>query len=193
MTLGEIRFDWQGPFALAPDQQYPLVYDQPGADGPGLYLWITQVDDRPYLHYVGIASQSGSLAQRQREHMSKYLSGHYTLYDPALFRQGEKRVLFSKDHAHSFNDFLGNLRDYQQAALQLAGCMRVYLCRLDSDKPWLERIESAVIRQLREAQGEAAKMLDNLRLSRWVEEAERVRVSTKGWPDYAGKPAWLAV
>ena len=193
MPFSNLTIHWQGPFALVPGLSIPMIYDQDAADEAGLYLWITEIDGRPYLHYVGIASASGSIATRQRKHMSDYLGGIYTLYDPESFRRGEKQVLYSNDDRQSFGHFIRHIQQHHQAAMSLAGCMKVHTCRLDLDKPQLQRIESAVIRQLRETEGDAAKMLDNARLSRRVEPAQRIRVSTRGWPDYVGRPDWLEV
>lgn len=175
---------WNGPFSLVPSDGCPEIYDAKDAKTSGIYIWALPIDGTYLINYVGITA--GSVADRQAEHMRWYLSGEYKIYNPSEFALGRKVVTF--DPRSGLSDFLLRYRDLSDDLIKQVQCIHVFFMPISCDKVELERIESSIIEALRVAGGRAAEFLDNLRISRWIPDEQRVAVTVHATPAFEGLP-----
>lgn len=180
---------WIGPFSLVPLAKYPTVYDAKDAATSGIYLWALPVDGSYLINYVGIASYS--IAARQEEHMRLYLSGKYTIYDPMEFTHGKRVVIYRPQQGIS--EFLLRQQVLLEALIKNTGSLHLFFAPLAGDKVLLKRIESSIIEALRGADEEVVAFLDNLKISRWWPNEQRISVTIHGAPTFRGLPSELRV
>jgi hypothetical protein len=69
----------------------------------GIYIWTVPYQGSYLANYVG---ETGvSFANRFREHLQEYISGRYTVYNPDLYLQGKKELIW---------EGIGWKRDYEK-------------------------------------------------------------------------------
>lgn len=158
---------FEGPFRCMPGNG--SVFDQETARSPGVYLWALEKNGRYLVNYVGITSRS--ISDRLQDHLVHYYCGDYTIYDPEDFATGTKREIYKPN---------GSVLQYAPRFMELASNIdalvktySLFIAKVNGDKEWLERIESGLINQLREAGGKAADFLDNYRTSRNISEDKK--------------------
>jgi hypothetical protein len=140
--LLEVVADFEGPFALMACDA-PLLFDQPVAARPGVYLWTvpTSTGYRPW--YVGKTSRS--FAHRTAEHVSGYLSGQYKAYSLASIVDGSYVPVPggpTKRFPDSVPELLSSIRDRLPAILEVLAVTRLFVAPLDA--PVLDRVEGAL-------------------------------------------------
>ena len=110
------------------------------------------------MNYVGISSNT--IAQRQAEHISQFLSGKYIYYDSESIKSGELKRIY---HPHDgIKCFIKNLPRLKAGLKEI----KLFFVPLREDKILLERIESALIMELRNSDSEISRWMDNDRVSR---------------------------
>lgn len=143
-----LRLQWRGPFGSTRGG-FPLVFDRPEAASPGLYLWTVALPEGHLVAYVGKTDRS--LAQRLREEVEYHLGGRDGFWDVELYRRGGRRRI---DAPPSGVDV--QLRE-------ILGVCSVFIAPASVSPPLLERLESGVIRHLRQAGEQCNQFLANRR------------------------------
>jgi hypothetical protein len=187
--MSDILLRWNGPFALVPSADCPEIYGVKEAKVSGVYIWALPLDGSYIVNYVGVATES--VATRQDDHMRLFLSGKYTIYNPDEFAQARKVVIY--DPRQGLTAFLSQHIALSGALMKLVKCIHLFFAPVVAEKVVLERIESSFIEVLRGAGGRAAEFLDNVRISRWIPNEQRVSVAVVCPPVFEGMPNELHV
>jgi len=184
-----LSLKWFGPYALFPSDDRLEVYSSKEAASAGLYLWAVPIGGEYLVHYVGVTADN--IADRQAVHMQYFLSGDYTLYDPEAFRNARKVSVY--EPGKGVSDYLSRYDELSGIVARHTQAIHVFVAPLDANKVMLERIESSIIESLRNAGGEVAGFLGNMKISRWVPTDERIPVSIDAGPILKGVPELLWV
>jgi len=148
---------------------------------PGIYFWAFQIESSYYVNYIGISSHS--IAYRQSEHLSKFLSGGYDIYNINALLNGKIERAYSPGAGNEeFN------KNYKQLEEQLDK-LCFFFIPIDTDLSILKRIETAFITHIRSSE-DNSKILDNGSVSRYKRDDEEAIVLAinspmriKGLPD----------
>ena len=142
---GELKLKWQGPFSWpgVPPFELPLA---PAL--PGVYLLTFPYLDGHLVYAAGITRRS--IQKRLKEHTRKYLSGDYTILDPASAAQG-KRI----EHWHGWGwnpdkraEYADRRTELQSRALEQLRGFRVFAAAPLTEPRLLERVEAAVMKSV---------------------------------------------
>jgi hypothetical protein len=145
-TMLELHF--HGPFALMKGLGVPCVFDEPTARQGGVYLWTVPgggAKERPW--YVGQTQRSFAL--RLAEHVSCFLSGQYTVYEPACLVRGEHRLAERAVPVRwpdTLPDFLAHADVLVPKVREVLRIMRVHLAPMTADARLLNRVEGSIAR-----------------------------------------------
>ena len=171
-----------GPFDYLPfPKDRTSLYNEKLTWEPGIYFWTFQIESSHYVNYIGISSNS--IAYRQSEHLSKFLSGGYDIYDLNSLLNGKIERAYSPGAgSEEFN------KNYEQLEEQL-NKLCFFFAPIDVESSTLKRIETAFITNVRNSD-DNSKILDNGNVSRYKrddEEAIMLTIKTptliKGIPD----------
>jgi hypothetical protein len=183
-VIMETELQWKGPYCFWPTQICKSVFRSEYAKSPGLYLWTVKIGEAFLTNYVGISGKS--IRDRLVEHVSKFLGGDYNVYDPSVFSQGKKKSIFlpvssSKDFPKEYKvDFLERLPDLASKVFDMLESIRLFVGPLRVEKRLLERIESAIIKDIRKAEDKTvAEFIDNKRVSPRRPSEKEIVVLTK--------------
>jgi hypothetical protein len=163
-----------GPLDLCPDDSDHWEIEEIAA-GHGVYLFTVEVNGSYRILYVG---EGEHIAKRIREHLSSYLSGKYTMYDSALLREGKRRRVEGYPCLKTENVLL-KVNEHRNSLVAMLQLVRIFVCRIDCGKPTLRRLESAIIRTLRENH-EANEFIENDRLSVDIQSDQRREIRVGG-------------
>lgn len=147
-----------GPLPIWPDSMgfWAMATE---ANQPGVYLLTVPVSDSYRILYVG---EAGNMADRIRQHIASYLSGEYLMYDGNLLSQGVLKPLWVPSGEVEMT--LSKLDEHRSLVVQMLQQVQVFFAVLPATaKRGLQRIESAIIRALRDS--DAKNFLENRRLS----------------------------
>ena len=85
--------EFAGPFGLA-SRAHPLLFEQPIAARPGIYLWTIPFQPGGYLvSYIG--ETSASFGRRMMDHVIQTMGGNYRICDADLLPMGQVEVLWN--------------------------------------------------------------------------------------------------
>lgn len=157
-TLPE-EINFIGPLDLWPDDSGHWEIEKIAAGG-GVYLFAVEINGTYRILYV---SEGMHIAKRIREHLSSYLSGKYTMYDAALLREGRRLKIKGYPCLKTENVLL-KVNEHIDLMVAMLQPVRIFVCCIDCNKHNLRRLESAIIRTLRE-NSEAKEFIENDRLS----------------------------
>jgi hypothetical protein len=151
MTVSDYKIQWLGPYRFygtSPD----TLFAQAVARQAGLYLWTIPFEDQYLIYYVGETGRS--FFDRFTEHAQCYLHGLYRIYDPQLFAQGEKNLIWEGMWKAGTRDRIGDfLNQYQELSpriYELLGLFRIFVAPLKANKRVRERIEAKLSQALYE-------------------------------------------
>ena len=124
------------------------------------------------VNYVGITNNT--ISNRLQDHLSCYCRGLYTIYEPELFKEGKKKIIHQP--TDSILEFLPKIKLLiPKLELQLKA-FSIFIAEVDSDKGWLERIESGIISELRQYSQITRDFIDNARLSKFIEDKDKIEI-----------------
>ncbi len=150
--MEEIKTKMIGPFGLVGEKN---LFSTPEANSPGIYISTFKINDRYLIEYIGTTTRS--LCERFLEHIEKYASGGYKLYDFQKMKDNKEFVVlkgrFGKDK-YNITKFLNNYDYYSQRIKELIHELKIFLIPLDKEKRILERIEGRLYQILREKKDE---------------------------------------
>lgn len=168
--LTELRVTWEGPFRFIGEKN--TVFKQLSAEKPGLYIWGVTTDKGFLANYVGITT--GPLSNRLRSHLTGYFSGKYWLYDADFLKNGQRKSVYEPT-----GDVLPFANDYERHSKEIFKLLNTFELMIapfpgDVDVRDLQRIESGIIKKIREHEQERkdGPFLDNERLSATTGEGE---------------------
>jgi len=168
---------WQGPATLTPDSTLTWAFAPGFADEPGVYLLTVEGPSCYLVNYVGISTRA--IRARLLEHAQCYLSGRYWLNEPAQLFEAHTLVPVYRSNADQAS-FLTDLNRNLTAATAFVTRIRVFVAPLSWPRERLECIESAIIAALK-ADPEAAKVLENPRVSRIASSGIQIPVTCQGF------------
>jgi hypothetical protein len=177
-----MEIEIRGPFDYLPfPKEGTPLYNEKLTWEPGIYFWAFQIESSYYVNYIGISSNS--IAYRQSEHLSKFLSGGYDIYNLNSLLNGKIERAYSPDAgSEKFN------QNYEQLEEQL-NKLCFFFAPIDTESSILKRIETAFITHVRNSD-DHSKILDNGSVSRYRRDDEDAIVLTinaptliKGIPD----------
>lgn len=153
--------EFRGPFSFFRNTGLPCVFDRQDLSAPGIYLWTVKRGGEYLLNYVGITSKG--LARRLAAHLTAYLSGQYTVYEPRAFADGVKVVAYDA----------GNVIEFAQQYKTLAPVVDEFLRTFhlfaapcpELSKAQMQRVESAIIEGIWTADTRITSFCDNRRRS----------------------------
>lgn len=113
-------------------------------------------------YYVGETGRS--FRQRFEEHTKEYLSGVYRVYDPVLFAQGIKELvwggMWQRGRTHLWPDFLEEYVEIAPITYRFLTCLRVFLAPCRVEERVRERIEAAIAEAARNCDESARTFFD---------------------------------
>lgn len=140
---------WCGPYHWYNSSDDGL-FTQPEAQSAGLYLWAIPYQGQYLTYYVGETGRSFII--RFAEHAREYLSGIYRLYDPQLFVQGQKVLLWdgmwSPKSRHHMGAFLHRQPELAPHIHAFLGALKIFLAPMEGDKRVRQRLEAALAHHL---------------------------------------------
>lgn len=141
-----ITLDWNGPYNWH-GSDGKCLFERQEAKLPGIYIWTIPYQDSYLTYYVGETKRS--FAVRFEEHTKEYIAGIYPTYEPQLFLQGNKTMvwdgMWEKSKRHLMGQFLSkHLLELAPITLEFLGLFQLFLITYDGEKRMLERIESAI-------------------------------------------------
>jgi hypothetical protein len=148
---------FEGPFPLLPPLGSPWEISR--FVTPGIYLFTVKVGKAYRILYVGEADH---VANRLREHIEKYLSGNYWLYQAEDLQKGVRTPVWKPGQPAEITAL--HITDLHAALAQSLPQFVIFVARADLNKTELRRVESGIILLLRENL-EANVFLENYRLS----------------------------
>lgn len=165
MTL-PARIIFQGPYTFFGENSLFAAHQE---EFPGVYLWCIDTGDRLLPYYVGMSRQ---VLSRTRQHIKAHMTGAYWVYDADRLAEARKDVLYKPMRA---DEALAIGPEFYAAARAQLERTRVVAARIDVDRPWLLRVESALILALA-ADPELVRIQDNGSVSKYTAESERISV-----------------
>lgn len=163
-----------GPFDYLPfPKEGTSLYNEKLTWEPGIYFWAFQIESSYYINYIGISSNS--IAYRQSEHLSKFLSGGYDIYNINSLLNGKiERAYSPGSGSDKFN------QNYKQLEDQL-NKICFFFAPIDIELSVLKRIETAFITYIRNSD-DNSKILDNGCVSRYKRDDEEAIILTIDTP-----------
>ena len=153
--------EFDGPFGLA-SRTHPLLFEQPIAAKPGIYLWTIPFQHGGYLvSYVG--ETSASFGRRMMDHVTQTMGGNYRVCDADLLPMGQVKVLWNGLWRPGTRD---KMLEYLAQAEHLAPLARreleltlVFAAPLELPGRLRRRIEGAVAHHIKSQQPPASALL----------------------------------
>ena len=155
MSDETVSLSWKGPFRWY-DKEGDGLFDLPVLKLSGIYIWTVPYRGSYLANYVG---ETGlSFAKRFREHLQEYISGRYTVYDPYLYLQGKKELIWEgvgwkKDYEKHMERFLDRYFELFPEILRMIGTLEIFLIPFKGERRIRQRIESAIANHLYEQEG----------------------------------------
>jgi hypothetical protein len=140
-----------------------VLFSQPVAREPGVYLFTVPYDNRFLANYVGETGQS--FTERLTTHAQSYVSGLYRIYDPRSFVNGQKKLiwggLWKAGTRDRMGDFLDRYEELSPVAYECLGLLRIFVAPIHADKRVRERIEARVVGELHKNPGVISDFVDD--------------------------------
>jgi len=170
--------EWYGPKPLYTKTVTDSALYMPECESSGVYLWLIPINESYRVNYVG---ESNQMAKRLDAHIREFMSGRAWLYDidslKAESRGHEDLCYDPSKHKYQSMEFLSLGNNYIDWVRHFLSTIEILVAPVESD--WLKRIESAVIRTVRESGDPASTLLDNYRAK--PAPSEPINLSCK-WP-----------
>lgn len=153
MEIVDLAFS--GPFAWLPGGPVPSLCEVPVGDSQGLYVWTVPTPGGELIYYVGETGRS--FARRMQEHLSEQLSGRYRLYEPGVFVQGQKMLLwrgvYGPGSQPDVEGFVAQLPSLAPALVRFVRLMRFHVAPTRCADRLRRRMEAALAHHLHEQKG----------------------------------------
>ncbi len=191
-----ISVDFKGPFAWFNADSVQSIFEVAEGKKSGVYLWTVTSPEGELVYYVGETGRS--FAQRMEEYLRDQLSGMYHIYDPNIFPNGEKRMLwpgtFDKKHPAKLVDFVAYLPALVEPLIGFVQVMRFHLAALDTEDRIRKRIESALADHFYKQNGIVGAFQDEgIHYDRRSEQESPLLVTIRASTTIRGLPGSLTV
>jgi hypothetical protein len=175
-----IHLQFYGPFILCGNDG-SLLYKEEISQRAGIYLWSVNIDDGFLVDYIGETGQSFS--QRMKDHMIQCLGGNYRIWEPLLFSQGKKELiwngLWKKEVRDCMPDFVDNYIELAPKIKEYLELIRVFVAPFETTTRIRRRIEGAIASSLREQPSPIGTFFENdIRYNRRSVDEQPIEVST---------------
>jgi hypothetical protein len=163
----------------------------------GVYVWTIEIESGDHVvYYVGETGRT--FAARMQQHFQEHMSGGYHLYEPAKFRQGEKKLLwpgrYMRDDRRTPADFLRELGSLHGVVEDLAFMYRFFVAPFHGDSRLRQRIEAGLADYFGGIEGFVGDFQDKgIRYRRRKPNEEPVPVMCDSQAKVAGLPVLLSV
>jgi len=142
--------EFSGPYSWNGSAETTSIFDAEISKNAGIYLWTVSYGDAELIYYVGETGRN--FAIRMLEHFQEHCSGGYHLYNPSLFRLGQKECLwpgrYDPTQRTSIGGFLQQASELFPVILELAVLYRFFLAPLNGTPRLRKRIEAAIATHL---------------------------------------------
>ena len=153
---------WEGPFTFF-GSAAPVIFEQPIAESPGIYLWTFRYEDGYVVDYVG---QTGkSFGERFYQHIAEQTSGRYDITDGSRILRRKDKIIWpgiywKKGQWKRTGEYLAKLPEFAVHIHKVYAEYRLFLAPLKAERRTLERIEAAIALHLRSIPGPVGEMQD---------------------------------
>ena len=149
MLAGE-ELVFQGPYEwIGPTDR--TIFGSGWVGHPGVYLWTVPIKGFFVPYYVG--STGKSLGDKFVEHTRAYLSGEYTIWDPAELAQRRKVELWGglwkPERRGMFPAYAAEFEKLAPRITELLKLYRLFVGSMRGSDRMRERAEAAIIRSVR--------------------------------------------
>lgn len=135
-----LTIEFQGPF------NWFNVFDNQLVQKKGIYIWSIPYQEKQLVYYIGVTGVT--FYYRLKQHIQGYLSGEYRIFNPELFKQGKKELIYGglwkKDRQDKMSEYLKKYEELYPKIIEFLKTMNLYLCPLDCKTRIFERIEGAI-------------------------------------------------
>uniref|UniRef100_A0A7V2ZIF9 GIY-YIG domain-containing protein n=1 Tax=Ignavibacterium album TaxID=591197 RepID=A0A7V2ZIF9_9BACT len=156
-----LNLKWEGPFYFQNIRADKSVFESPISQQKGIYLWAVKKDEHYLINYVGITSKSFN--ERFMKHIEDMYCGKSIIYDFELLQKGNKKPIYIP--TGSVLDFAKIHKEIAPIINDYLNLFSLFLLPIKSSKNVLERIESAIIINLKN-NSNVSSFLDNYKPSR---------------------------
>lgn len=153
-----MRLQFEGPFRLLPVRRDSTVFEQPGADRPGICLWTVTTGGGCYwVNHIGVSRTS--IVHSIADNLGAYYRGEYTIYDGLRFERLEKQPVYcGGDDPMEFWRLFECLHEHLFSMLIT---FHVFYAVHEAGDEELERIRTAFVLKLKKEQKEIGDFLDH--------------------------------
>jgi hypothetical protein len=196
MKKQDLVLRFAGPFGFV-KHSGPLLFEQPVAQEPGLYLWTVPYRQGGYLvTYVG--ETGASFSQRFRDHLIQTVSGNYRIWDPDLQGQGKVLLLWhglwQKGTREKLPEYLDRLEEFAPIIRKRLQTEAVFVAPLRSERRLRQRVEGAIAEHIKAQPAPVSSLLpSDIRYYRRRADEEPVTVVIECRCHVHGLPRTLEV
>jgi len=135
---------WLGPY------KWKCIFNLPKGKQAGVYIWTIPYRGKYLVYYVGETGRT--FVRRFTEHTRDYLYGYNRVYDPRLFSQGTKQLvwggMWKPGTRNRMGEFLKRYLELSPIIYDFMGLFRIFLGPLDIEKRFRQRVEAAIAENL---------------------------------------------
>lgn len=165
-----IKLNWIGPFNYNDtSSNRPIVPNQ-----AGIYIWVAGSGNNKFITYVG---EAGNIRNRLYNHMLYTLGGGYNLNDFDKFIKGDSIEECYKSNPDNMNiDYIMRYEELSRIAYKSLVCLDIYFTIFKGTDEERKRIESCIIRTLKNEKNKYSCMLQNYKFSVSQDESKQIHV-----------------
>lgn len=173
MSNEVLNLNWKGPYKFS-DPNGIDIFTSPEGKMKGIYIWTIPFQKSYLTYYIGETKRS--FRERLVEHMKEYLSGIYQIYDPDLFLEGKKEVLWKgmwkNTPLTNMGMYLGKYAELAPKTQRFISLFEIFLIPMSEEKRIVQRVEASIANHLYDQEGVVGSFQDSdIRYSpRWDEE-----------------------
>ena len=190
MSNETLNLSWKGPFKWI-DPSGNGIFASPEGKLSGIYIWTVPFQESYLAHYIGETKRT--FCKRLVEHTKEYLSGTYHIYDPDLFLEGKKEVLWEgmlwKRPERKIEIFFHKYPELAPTIQKLVSLFEIFIIPMKEKQRIVERVEAAIANHLYKQEGVIGSFQDSgIRYSPRHDEEEPITVNIESSIPILGFP-----
>ncbi|HPA19285.1 MAG TPA: hypothetical protein PLU30_16175 [Verrucomicrobiae bacterium] len=157
--MTDITLHFQGPFTFIPGER--SLFHCSAAKSAGIYLWTHRqnADGSHLIHYIG---ETGSFAQRHRQHLIEILGMNYGIFDPDHAKIGKSTLLWPglwrDPSADGPGELLGQYEAMTPTVIRYVHALTVFFAPLETETKFRKHVEGLIAWNLRTRHLEASAL-----------------------------------
>lgn len=160
-------------YSFSPLGSNEFILNQPEFNKPGMYLWLIKFNNEYLVNYVGISYKK--VIDRLESHITNYLSGQYTIWDPINLRKGVRNEVYDAYLPNAIEVFLTKYKEISLRLDALLKSFEISICLFSKEKNrTMDRVESALAYYLKENQ--KPNILDNLKFTQIRKDEKEIDI-----------------